>query len=98
MVFVRWLHGLRWYDQKISIFLLYLLKVKSPQVLVLYKCHLLKNMHLNNFFSFSSFMGPQIGIFPQDGPYGVSLIPDLGYLDNEIWLLCLVAKAKIWDF
>ena len=43
-------------------------------------------------------MGPQIGIFPQDGSYGVSLIPDVGYLDNEIWLLGLVAKAKVWNF
>ena len=43
-------------------------------------------------------MGPQIGIFPQDGSYGVSLIHDVGYLDNEIWLLGLVAKAKVWNF
>ena len=67
MVFVCWLHGLRGYDRKISIFLLYLLKVKSPQVLILYECHLFKNMHLNNFFSFSSFMGRNDNIFLRSG-------------------------------
>ena len=49
MVFVLWLHGLRGYDWKISIFLLYLLNVESPQELVLYECHLVKNIHLISF-------------------------------------------------